>query len=52
MSAIRVFSFHSGPASLGQLRSRQLRAHVGRPRPLLTFPKADITSFGSADMGG
>jgi hypothetical protein len=28
------------------------RAHVGRPRSLLTFPKADITSFGSADRYG
>ena len=27
----------------GQLRSRLICAHVGRPRSLLTFPKADIT---------
>ena len=26
-----------------------LRAHAGRPRSLLIFPKADIPSFGSAE---
>jgi hypothetical protein len=42
-------SRQSGP---GQLRSRLICAHVGRPRSPLTFSKADITSFGSADRYG
>jgi hypothetical protein len=34
------------------LPHRQDCAHVGRPRSPLTFSKADITSFGSADRYG
>ena len=46
------FDQHSGTSARGQLRSRLICAHVGRPRSLLIFPKADITSFGSADRYG
>jgi hypothetical protein len=42
----------SSRSGVGPPKSRLLGAHVGRPRSLLTFPKADITSFGSADQYG